>query len=237
MRIFFFLRFQKKKKKGHYRSVLHSLLNAVEANEAVAKRKARMAVKCLSTDLKLFESRRESERRRQGDRNRDGGIGGARRGMVGMAGGRGGAAPPLLGKVEGREEVFHHRPGFPPRPLLAISGIHTFARTHISLPALATLNLNLQTRIAPSPSSLTCLYVKREAPVVKIDATFVICGTEAVCFRKRRIIVLYLYFYYYRRQKISKLGHFSNELKRNLRGEEVRLKLNRSKVWLCGIFN
>lgn len=127
--------------------------------------------------------------------------------------------------------------GFPPRPLLAISGIHTFARTHISLPALATLNLNLQLASLRLPL-LWPVYTRREK--LRCENRCHVCylwHRSCVCFRKRRIIVLYLYFYYYRRQKISKLGHFSNELKRNLRGEEVRLKLNRSKVWLCGIFN
>lgn len=75
--------------------------------------------------------------------------------------------------------------GFPPRPLLAISGIHTFARTHISLPALATLNLNLQTRIAPSPSSLTCLYAKREAPLWKSMPRLLFVAQKLCLFSKK----------------------------------------------------
>lgn len=67
-------------------------------------------------------------------------------------------------RKSGRKRVFHHRPGF----LLvhySLYPVYTFTRTHIPLPALATLNLNLnlQTRIAPSPSSLTSLYVQRKA--------------------------------------------------------------------------
>lgn len=62
-----------------------------------------MAVKCLSTGLKLFGSRRVGTKKarlqksRRGDWRRQG------RGMVGMAGGRGGAASLVVGKVEGRE--------------------------------------------------------------------------------------------------------------------------------------
>lgn len=88
-----------------------------------------MAVKCLSTGLKLFESRRELERRRQNDRNRDEETRGARRGVVGMAGGRGGAALLVVGKVEERE-IFPPSTGFPPRPLFAISGIHVYTHTY-----------------------------------------------------------------------------------------------------------
>lgn len=124
-----------------------------------------MAVKCLSTSLKLFESRRRKARRqkwRRGDWRRQ-----ERGTAVGMAGGRGGACISRCRK-SGRKRGFPPSTGFPPRrrrPLLAISGIYTFTRTHIPLPALATLNLNLQTRIAPSPSSLTSLYVQRKAPL------------------------------------------------------------------------
>lgn len=57
-----------------------------------------------------------------------------------------------------------------------------------------------------------------KSSAMKIDATFVICGTEKLfVFRKKRIIV----FTFILQKEISiRLGYFSNEFRRNSRGGE-----------------
>lgn len=72
--------------------------------------------------------------------------------------------------------------------------IYTFTRTHIPLPALATLNLNLQTRIALSPFFDLSIRAEKSS-AMKIDATFVICGTERLfVFSKKENYRFYIYF-------------------------------------------
>lgn len=168
--------------------MLYSLLNAIEANEAVESAHGCQVPVYGLKIVRIATSWNEEgklQKSRRGDWRRQG------RGMVGMAGGRGGAASLVVGKVEGRE-VFHHRPGF----LLvhySLYPVHTFTRTHISLPALATLNLNLQTRIAPSPSSLTSLYVQRKALLWKSMPRLLFVAQKLFVFEKRELS-FYIYF-------------------------------------------
>lgn len=103
----------------------------------------------------------------------------------------------VVGKVEGRE-VFHHRPGF----LLVVVVhyslypvyIHVYTHTYS-----ASCSCDLEPEPTNSHRSVSLFFdlsIRAEkSSAMKIDATFVICGTERLfVFSKKENYRFYIYF-------------------------------------------
>lgn len=112
--------------------------------------------------------------------------------MVGMAGGRGGAAS-LLGKVEGREERF-----FTIDRVSSSSTTRYIRYTHVCTHTyFASCSCDLEPEPTNSHRSVSLFFdlsIREErSSAVKIDATFVICGTEAVFVFEKGELSFYIY--------------------------------------------
>lgn len=184
--------------------MLYSLLNAIEANEAVES-----AHGCQVPVYGLKIVRIATSWNEEGKTTK---IGTRRLETPGERDGWHGRWPRwrciTRCRKSGRKRGFPPSTGFPPRPLLAISGIHVYTHTYS-----ASCSCDLEPEPTNSHRSVSLFFdlsIRAEkSSAMKIDATFVICSTEAVCFRKKRIIVLYLFC----RKKFQTLVIFRTNLK------------------------